>query len=197
MALLACRRLTRRPWIRDRDLALEPGEIVCLSGPSGSGKTLFLRALADLDPFESGEVLLDGTSRADTPPARWRRQVGYVPARPPRFEGSVAEHLAEVARLADLDPPGEAPAGLPALAPELDCETLSEGESQLLALRRTFLAERRVLLLDEATAGLDPDASAAVEGALRGWVAGGRAILWVSHDADLARRLGARREAFG
>jgi ABC-type iron transport system FetAB ATPase subunit len=53
-----------------------------------------------------------------------------------------------------------------------------------------------VLLLDEATSALDAAHAARTEAALRVWARAGRAILWVSHDAALAERLGARRERF-
>ena len=68
MGLLEVRGLQRAPWWHDLDLDLERGEVAVLRGPSGSGKTLLLRGLADLDPVDGGEVLLEGRSRADTPP---------------------------------------------------------------------------------------------------------------------------------
>ena len=67
---------------------------------------------------------------------------------------------------------------------------LSTGEKQRLALVRALLGAPDVLLLDEPTSGLDPDATAAVEALLRERLAAGLALILVTHDADLAARLG-------
>ena len=72
MSLLLVQGLTREPWWRGVDLGLEAGELSVLRGPSGSGKTLFLRALADLDPVDAGEVSLEGRARSAFSPAAWR-----------------------------------------------------------------------------------------------------------------------------
>ncbi len=59
MVRLDVQGLARRPFFAAKCLRAAPGEIVVLSGPSGSGKSLFLRAVADLDPVDEGEVRLD------------------------------------------------------------------------------------------------------------------------------------------
>ena len=197
MELLACRGLTRRPWFERRDLTLEAGEVAVLSGPSGSGKSLFLRALADLDPVEGGTVSLAGEERAGMPSAAWRQRVLYVHPGGVRLTGSVRDNLERVAKLRRIgvrDLPT-----VDGLDPGADARQLSSGEAQRLALERALLASPRVLLLDEPTAALDAERAAAVEARLCEWVVAGsepRAILWVSHDASLAERLGARVERF-
>ena len=187
-ALLDVRGLTRRPWFEGKDLAAAPGEIVVLSGPTGSGKTLFLRTIADLDPSEGGEAFVDGEARASMPAWRWRGRVLYVHPGGVRLPGTVADNLAAVAR--GRPPPD------PPFDPAVDAARLSTGEGQVLALERALLCGPRVLLLDEATSGMDPRTAARFEERLKGWVREGRAIVWVSHDPDLAGRVGARAEAF-
>lgn len=195
MDLLSVRGLTRRPWFEARDLTLAGGEIVVLSGRTGSGKSLFLRAIADLDPVEAGTVLLGGTERSAMSPAEWRRSVLYLHQTPPRLAGTVQANLERILALPGGN--GAVPA-VPGLDPGQDAATLSGGEAQLLALHRALARDPRVLLLDEGTSALDSDTGSSAEASITNWVAqgDGRAVLWIAHDGDLARRVGARLEAF-
>jgi phosphate-transporting ATPase len=200
MSLLACRGLTRRPWFTDRDLELAQGEIVVLRGPTGSGKTLFLRALADLDPVDSGTVTLDGRERSTFSPRIWRHQVLYVAQAAPCLAGTVASDLARVARL-DGRPEGAAASALVTaegfgLAGDQATDLLSGGERQLLALARALSVEPRVLLLDEGTSALDRSAAERVEDLLRERCRQGLSVLWVSHEEGLVARLASREEVF-
>ena len=106
MPLLETRGLTRSPWFEGLDLALNEGEIVCLRGPSGAGKSLLLRSLADLDPVDSGDVLLEDRTRSAFTPQLWRRNVLYVHQRAIVLPGSVQENLTRVGAIGGiaLDP---------------------------------------------------------------------------------------------
>ena len=88
----------RRPdgsgWLlREVGLRIEPGERVALVGPTGSGKTLLLRALALLDPIDTGEVLWCGRTIRGVSVPSFRRRVIYLHQRPALFEGTVEENL--------------------------------------------------------------------------------------------------------
>ena len=177
-------------------LSVAAGELVFVSGPSGSGKSLLLRAIADLDPHE-GEAWLGSESRSAMPAPRWRRRVGLLPAESFWWADSVGAHFPDSgAGLA---------AGLDRLLGDLGFEPevlawsvsrLSTGERQRLALARLLVQGPEALLLDEATANLDPGNRDRVELAVQGYrVARDAAVLWVSHDPEQRERLGGRQLA--
>jgi len=174
------------------DLDVRAGELVFVSGPSGSGKSLLLRAVADLDPHE-GEVWLDGEARSAMSPSRWRRRVGLLPAESFWWADSVGEHLpvnGEDGGLSGvLDALGFEPAVL-----AWAVSRLSTGERQRLALARMLAQRPQALLLDEATANLDPANRERVESVVQTYRAEhDAAVIWVSHDPEQRERLGGRQ----
>ena len=172
------------------DLQLEAGECVAITGASGAGKSLFLRLIADLDPGE-GQVLLNGRERRNWPPPTWRRQVLYNAAEPGWWAARVREHFLGPAldRARALVPLLDLSLGL------LDAPVvqLSTGERQRMALIRALAVEPPVLLLDEPTGALDQDSTALVEEILAERLAGGTAILMVTHIPEQARRVGSQQ----
>lgn len=174
-------------------LQLERGECLVIQGPSGAGKSVLLRMICDLDP-NHGTAMLDGVERASMSAPAWRAQVAYQPAEPAWWAPTVAAHFKHYdgARLARahalLTPLQLAPALL-----ERELTLLSTGERQRLALVRTLASQPPVLLLDEPTAALDPQAAAAVEAVLARELARGAAMILVTHSETQARRLAGRR----
>ncbi len=170
-------------------LELQSGECVCVVGRSGAGKSVFLRMLADLDPCE-GEVTLKGTGRATWTGPEWRRQVVYLAAEPAWWEPTPRPHFTPATQ-ATVEATLQA-LGLSSALLDQPLAQLSTGQRQRLALVRAIAHEPPVLLLDEATASLDPEAAQRVERVLQARLAAGTGIVWVTHSPEQARRMGHR-----
>ena len=194
-------------------LTVDAGELVFIGGPSGSGKSLLLRAVADLDPH-AGEVWLGGEARSTMAPARWRRRVGLLPAEAFWWADAVGEHFPDAPRerrisarrvrdLGEQRSALSAHGGLDGLLAALGFEPdvvhwsvsrLSTGERQRLALARLLAQGPEALLLDEATANLDPGNRERVELVVAAYrTVQAAAVLWVSHDPEQRERLGGRQ----
>lgn len=153
--------------------SVDRGGLVLVLGPNGAGKSSLVRALAGAVPTRAGKVLLGGQDVTRVPAyRRVRLGTSLVPegrgtlpglsvrdnldlgwhSAPPDRRRPVAESLREVTEL------------FPILAERLDqdCRTLSGGEMQMLAIARALLSRPRVLLLDEPSLGLAPQAVARV-----------------------------------
>lgn len=169
---------------------LAAGQCITISGPSGSGKSLLLRMLCDLDP-NTGDILLDGAPRAGMSAPAWRAQVVYQPAEPAWWLPTAGAHVkpGQIPRVQELLPQLNLS---PALL-EQDVSRLSTGERQRMALIRSLACQPKVLLLDEPTAALDPEAVAATETLLHKEVRGGLSLILVTHSTTQAQALGSRR----
>lgn len=186
----------RHALITPVDLVIGAGELVFLSGPSGSGKSLLLRAIADLDPHQ-GEVWLARETRSEMAPPVWRRRVGLLPAESFWWAERVGEHFPDEGA-ATPSAKEQMLAWLKMLGFEqdvLDWEVarLSTGERQRLALVRLLAQGPEALLLDEATANLDPTNRGRAEQVIDAYrLAAQAAVLWVSHDPTHRKRLASR-----
>jgi putative ABC transport system ATP-binding protein len=196
MSLFEVQNLTLPPWIDAFTCALDAGQVLFVMGPSGSGKTQLLRALADLIPAECSSLTVAGQERDAISPQAWRSQVLYLHQHPPIFEGDVRQNIQRVTELHCWQTRAPADVAIPGLAPDQDASHLSGGEGQLLALYRALALDPKVLLLDEATAAMDPATRRAAEDALKAWLARGRAALWVTHDEHIAGRFNASVHMF-
>lgn len=146
------------------DIGLAAGEILGLLGPNGAGKTTTLRMLAGTLAPTSGSVILAGHDLARAP-QRAKRHLGYLPERPPVYpELTVDEYLGFCARLHDVARRGRRQA---IAAAKADCGledtgarligTLSKGYQQRVGIAQAILHRPDVVILDEPTAGLDPN----------------------------------------
>jgi len=142
--------------------AVEPGETFALIGPNGAGKTTTLKVLLGLARPDAGRVAIGPAGLAPHDPAA-RIQLGYVPQRVEFPAGrTVREVLGFFADLRGLAAPAVEQAlervGLAALAARRATE-LSGGYTQRLSLAQALLGDPALLVLDEPTASLDPEAT--------------------------------------
>ena len=186
------------PLLSGLSFALEPGELVGVAGPSGAGKTTLLRLLSAREAPTAGTLALDGRASDGTPEARraFAERIGCVQQMPERqlFAKTIWEDVAFGPRkrgLADgeLDARVEealAAVGLDAArARETSPFAVSGGEQRRAALAGVLALHPDYLLLDEPTAGLDPQQRDALMELLEGLADGGCAVVIVSHDAEL------------
>lgn len=183
-------------WLLDGiDLALPPSSKVLIAGPSGAGKSSLIRLLLGLETLESGEIRVDGVPLDALSRHHWLKQVAWVEQHPSLLRGSLAETLralapeASDAELIDaLSRVGLAD-WLTALPEGLESELgdlggkVSGGQRSRLALARALLKKPRLVLLDEPTAALDPEAARTFD-ALLDEVLGDSTRLIISHQSD-------------
>jgi ABC-type polar amino acid transport system ATPase subunit len=183
-------------------LEVARGEIVALMGPSGVGKSTALRAVAALQAFDAGRIVVDGfaLTPGPVPPESQlvplRRHVGFVFQAHALFEhltvrDNVTLALRHVWKKSSADAEQTAARLLEALdvAPRTAAwpRQLSGGEAQRVAIARALAPDPQLLLMDEPTAALDPARRSALSATLRHLAAQGRALLIATHDAEFAR----------
>lgn len=188
-----------RPVLDGVSLHIDAGSSVAFVGPTGAGKSTIAKLVVRFYDPQAGRVLIDGHDLRAVTIESLRRQLGVVPQEPFLFHGTVRENLsfsrpdatdadiAEACRLVGLDDVIERlPQGIDTPVHERG-SSLSAGERQLLALGRAFLAQPRVLVLDEATSNLDLASESKVERALDTLLEGRTAVI-IAHRLVTAMR---------
>lgn len=190
----------RRRGIRDIDLAVPNRSVLALVGPNGSGKTTLAQHFNALLKPSHGRVLLNGCDLGTQPLPHVRQRVGLAFQFPELqlFAESVAEDVAfgprnlgfAPERIAGLVERALAMVGLPlgAFGPRPPL-SLSGGERRCVALAGVLAMDPEVLVLDEPTAGLDPQTTARLCQLFAGLSNQGRTLVLISHDMELVGRL--------
>jgi polar amino acid transport system ATP-binding protein len=200
--------------LRDVDLSVGRSEVVCLIGPSGSGKSTLLRCVNFLEPYDSGDLRIDGrligyedapdrTRRLMAPRAlrEMRREIGMV------FQhfnlwphmtalSNVAEPLRRVRKLQAREAADRAIAMLTrvGLAAKADAypSRLSGGQQQRVAIARALAMQPRLMLFDEPTSALDPELVGEVLEVMKSLAAEGMTMLIVTHEMGFAAHVASR-----
>jgi polar amino acid transport system ATP-binding protein len=200
--------------LRGVDLSVKRSEVVCLIGPSGSGKSTLLRCVNFLEPYDAGEVRIDGrligyedTGGGTRRPMggrnlrEMRREIGMV------FQHfnlwphmtalrNVAEPLRRVRGLSAREAAERAMAmltrvGLAAKAHAYPAH-LSGGQQQRVAIARALAMQPRLMLFDEPTSALDPELVGEVLEVMKSLAAEGMTMLIVTHEMGFAAHVADR-----
>ncbi|MBW3587974.1 MAG: ABC transporter ATP-binding protein/permease [Actinobacteria bacterium] len=187
------------PVLKDVSLHIPAGHTFALVGPTGAGKSTIAKLITRFYDPDKGQVLIDGHDLRMVGIESLRRQLGVVPQEPFLFAGSIRDNIAfsrpeaatdeilEACRAVGIDDLiDRLPQGLDTPCHERGV-TLSSGERQLIALARAFLAQPRVIVLDEATSNLDLGTEAKIERALDILLEGRTAVL-IAHRLSTAMR---------
>ena len=178
--------------IRNLSFSVQPGQKVAIVGPTGAGKTTIVNLLMRFYDIQKGQILIDGEdisklSRADT-----RRRFAMVLQDTWLFKGTVAENVAygspeatreEIERACDLAYCDHfirrLPQGYDSVISE-DSTAVSSGQKQLLTIARALLADRSLLILDEATSNVDTRTELLIQKAMDRLM-GGRTCFVIAH----------------
>ncbi len=199
--------------LRDVNLSVRRSEVVCLIGPSGSGKSTLLRCVNFLEPYDFGDLRIDGRliGYEDANGARramaaralreMRREIGIV------FQhfnlwphmtalSNVAEPLRRVRKLQAREAGDRAMAMLTrvGLAAKADAypSRLSGGQQQRVAIARALAMQPRLMLFDEPTSALDPELVGEVLEVMKSLAAEGMTMLIVTHEMGFAAHVAGR-----
>jgi ABC-type multidrug transport system fused ATPase/permease subunit len=180
------------PVLRSFNLTIEAGETVALVGHTGAGKSTLSKLITRFYEFSGGVLLIDGRDVRSFDLGEYRQQIGAVPQQPFLFSGTVADNIryprsdatdAEVRTAASQVAGGD---WIDALPDGLDTDVgefgraLSTGQRQLVALARLLVQDPAIVVLDEATASVDPLTEAQISEGLD-VVLAGRTSIVIAH----------------
>ena len=181
-----------KPLIRDLCMDVLPGQKVAIVGPTGAGKTTIVNLLMRFYDLDGGRILLDGRELSALPRAEVRRRFAMVLQDTWLFRGTVAENVAYSNPTADRAAIEAAcalaycdgfirrlPQGYDTVISE-DSTAISAGQKQLLTIARAMLADRPLLILDEATSNVDTRTELLLQKAMDRLM-GGRTCFVIAH----------------
>ncbi|MDH3444639.1 MAG: amino acid ABC transporter ATP-binding protein, partial [Deltaproteobacteria bacterium] len=189
--------------LKDIDLKVAGGEVVVVCGPSGSGKSTLIRCINRLEPFQSGELIVDGDFVNDpaSDAVKLRAKVGMVfqsfnlyphmnvlrniTLAPTKVKGISSAEADKIAmKLLDR-------VGIPDKA-EAYPANLSGGQQQRVAIARALAMQPKIMLFDEPTSALDPEMINEVLEVMTDLAREGMTMVVVTHEMGFARRVAHR-----
>jgi ATP-binding cassette subfamily B protein len=186
------------PLIENLSLMAEPGETVAIVGPTGAGKTTLVNLIMRFYELNGGAILLDGRDIASMPRAELRSKIGMVLQDTWLFGGTIRDNIAygnpdateeqilEAAKATYVDRfVHSLPDGYDTLINE-EGDNISAGQKQLLTIARAFLADRSILILDEATSSVDTRTEVLIQEAMNA-LRTGRTSFVIAHRLSTIR----------
>ena len=179
---------------------IQRGQTVVVCGPSGSGKSTLLRCINGLEPFQEGEVLVDGVSVSDpsTNLYKLRQKIGMVFQRFELYPHMTALQNITLAPIKVKKKTREeagkkamellARVGIPEKADSFPAN-LSGGQQQRVAIARALAMEPEVMMFDEPTSALDPEMIKEVLDVMINLAKGGMTMVVVTHEMGFAREV--------
>ncbi|HZX31102.1 MAG TPA: amino acid ABC transporter ATP-binding protein [Rhodocyclaceae bacterium] len=189
--------------LKDCSTTVNKGEVVVVCGPSGSGKSTLIKCVNGLEPFQSGEIIVDGTSVGDpkTSLPKLRARVGMVFQHFELFPHlSITENLTLAQEKVLKRNPDEARekglyfldrVGLKAHAHKFPGQ-LSGGQQQRVAIARALAMDPICMLFDEPTSALDPEMINEVLDVMTELAQEGMTMMCVTHEMGFAKRVAHR-----
>jgi ABC-type multidrug transport system fused ATPase/permease subunit len=189
----------QKPVLHDINFEVKGGSVVAIVGPTGAGKSTLVNLIARFYDPQNGRILIDGMDVRDTTLASLRTQVAFVFQETYLFSDTVAANIAygrpgithgeieAAARLAQAHEFIETmPKGYETVLAERG-SSLSGGQRQRLAIARAILTNPRILILDDATAAVDPETEDMIRKAMR-FVMYGRTTFVIAHRISTVKR---------
>ncbi len=182
--------------VDDLTLHIQRGEIYGFIGHNGAGKTTTLKSVAGIMQFDSGEILIDGTS-IQRDPIGCKKKMAYIPDNPDLYEFMTGmQYLNFVGDIFAI-PAAQRKQRIEALADTFELtgdlnqpiSAYSHGMKQKLAIISAWIHEPKLILMDEPFVGLDPKASHILKGMMREVCNQGGAIFFSTHVLEVAEKL--------
>lgn len=182
--------------VDDLTLHIQRGEIYGFIGHNGAGKTTTLKSVAGIMQFDSGEILIDGTS-IQRDPIGCKKKMAYIPDNPDLYEFMTGmQYLNFVGDIFAI-PADRRKQRIQELADTFELtgdlnqpiSAYSHGMKQKLAIISAWIHEPKLILMDEPFVGLDPKASHILKGMMREVCNQGGAIFFSTHVLEVAEKL--------
>ena len=187
-----------KPLIDDLDLHVDAGETVAIVGPTGAGKTTLVNLLMRFYELDAGRITVDGIDTRELTRDNLRQTFGMVLQDTWLFHGTISENIGygrENATDEEIVAAAEAahvdhfvrtlPDGYETVIDD-DATNVSAGEKQLLTIARAFLADPRILILDEATSSVDTRTEVLIQRAMSRLMTG-RTTFVIAHRLSTIR----------
>ncbi|MBH9553673.1 ABC transporter ATP-binding protein [Inhella gelatinilytica] len=194
-----CKNYGNRPAVQNLSLTVRPGELLALLGPNGAGKSSTIGMISGLLPPDSGSIRIAGVDLVTTPDAA-KRRIGLVPQDLALFEDLPARtNLMLFGALYGLDRPTARNRADVVLAQVGLADRVSDkpaafsgGMKRRLNIACALMHEPELLLLDEPTAGVDPQSRQAIFELIEQLKRSGKAVVYTTHYMEEAERLADR-----